>query len=93
MYYCIKMVFRAKYANELHRIGDTRVMRSFAWLPYRIKDDIIWLETYETLYYYTLTQYPVIASQPPKAIDIYEWIKITDRVIPKLSITINEEKK
>lgn len=86
------MVFKSKYAHEIHRIGDTRVRRTFAWIPFRIKDEIIWLETYETLYYYSLTQYPVIGSQPQKMIDIYEWIKIIDRIIPKMSFEIKTDK-
>jgi hypothetical protein len=86
------MVFKSKIANETNRIGDTKVRRTFAWFPHQIKDEIVWLETYETLLYYTLTQYPVIGSVPPKVIDVYEWIKITDRVLPKLSVEIKSDK-
>lgn len=80
------MVYKAKYAQLTYRVGDTRTKRTFAWLPVRIKDDMIWLETFETLQYYTLKQYPVIGSQPEQAYNVYEWIDIASKRIPKIVI-------
>jgi len=84
------MVFKAKYAERTNNIGDTETVRHFAWLPVRIKDDIVWLETYESLMYYELVQYPIVGTQ--KAINVYRWVELMKRVISKTTITINENK-
>jgi hypothetical protein len=83
------MVFKAKYAEENFRLGDMRTERHFAWLPIRIKDDYLWLETYETLMYYEAKQFPVFGTD--KAITVHEWVKIADKRIPKLQITIKSD--
>lgn len=85
------MVFKAKYAARTNNIGDTETVRHFAWLPVRVKDDWIWLETYESLMYYELTLYPMKGEE--KAYNVYRWIKLADRRIPKIKITINEGDK
>ena len=63
-----------------------RSVRHFAWFPRRVKDDIIWLETYETLQYYALIQYPVIGET--QQLNVYEWVNIADKIIlPKIETT------
>lgn len=80
------MVFNAKTANTPHRMGDMQTVRRFAWFPHRIKDEYVWLETYETLQYYQLVQYPIVGEQQ-KFIDVYRWIDIADkRILPKVQI-------
>lgn len=89
MYYCIKMVFKAKVVQRTVRNGDTQLKRKFAWLPFRINDDIIWLETYEIYQQYKATMYTV----GEKGYVVGEWINISYRLIPKISITVNEQQK
>jgi len=71
------MVFKSKYANESWRVGDTRIKRTFAWLPFRIGNDMVWLETYETLQMYVLNEY----KNETKLYQVYEWVNISHRII------------
>lgn len=72
------MVFKSRFAHESYRVGDTRVKRTFAWLPFRIGDDMVWLETYETKQYYDLREY---VTADKKAYRVYEWVNISHRII------------
>lgn len=73
------MVYKARYANQTFHDGDTRIKRVFAWLPFRINDDFVWLETYEILQLYKTIQYPVTTNQ--KAYTVNEWINLSYRII------------
>lgn len=89
MYYCVKMVYKAKVVHRTVRNGDTQVLRRFAWLPFRINDDIAWLETYEIYQQYEIKIYQV----GEKGYQVGNWINISYRLIPKVSITVNEQPK
>lgn len=79
------MVYKSKYANETYPAGTTRIKRSFAWLPFRIASDMVWLETYETLQLYQMKQYEAISQidLQPKLYSVYEWIDLSHRIITK----------
>jgi len=76
-------------AQRTVRNGDTQVLRKFAWLPFRINDDMVWLETYEIYQQWVLTTHVV----GDKGYQIGQWINISYRIIPKISITVNEQQK
>ena len=83
------MVYKAKVAQRTVRNGDTQVLRKFAWLPFRINDDMVWLETYEIYQQWALTTHVV----GDKGYQIGQWVNISYRIIPKISITVNEQQK
>lgn len=71
------MILKARYANQTFRDGDTRIKRIFAWLPFRINDDLVWLEKYEVLQLYKTISYPA----NDKAYTVNEWINLSYRII------------
>lgn len=83
------MVYKSKVASRTVRHGDTQILRKFAWLPFRINDDMVWLETYEVLQQWAMSTYAV----GEKGYQVGQWINISYRIIPKISITVNEQQK
>lgn len=77
------MVFKAKYSSENYQVGATRIKRKFAWLPFRIDGDIVWLETYEIYQLYQSNDYqaPSPIDQTPKGYRVYEWVNLSYRII------------
>lgn len=85
------MVYKARVVQRTVRNGDTQVLRKFAWLPFRINDDMVWLETYEIAQYYQIKIYPI---DNDRGFSVGEWKNISyKRIIPKTEITIKEDKK
>ena len=71
------MVFKSRYADETFRVGDTRIKRTFAWLPFRIGNDMVWFQVYETLQMYYLSEY----RNEAKMYQVYEWVNLSHRII------------
>jgi hypothetical protein len=40
---------RYKLKKKEYKIGDLKSFRKFAWLPTKVEDHIIWLESYSSL--------------------------------------------
>jgi hypothetical protein len=77
------MVFKAKYTSETYQTGATRIKRTFAFLPFRINGELVWLETYETYQLYRLVEHQAISldDDKPKIYKIYEWVNLSHRII------------
>lgn len=79
------MIWKAKYSKETYQPGITRVKRVFAWLPFEINGDVIWLESYEIYQLYTTKDYPVVDVPTSKTLlfKVNEWINLSYRTITK----------
>lgn len=75
------MVWKAKFGKETSRVGDTREVRIFAWLPKTIDGSTVWLEKYQVKQIYWLTEYPDIAAN--KAYQVYSWVTIGIKILVK----------
>ena len=75
------MVWKAKFGSQTFRVGDTREVRVFAWLPKTIGDSVVWLEKYQIKQIYWLAEYPDTAVN--KAYQVYEWINIGIKILVK----------
>lgn len=79
------MIWKAKYTKETYPPGTTRVKRVFAWLPFEINGDIVWLESYEIYQLFATKEYPVVDAETSKTLlfKVNEWINLSYRKITK----------
>lgn len=79
------MIWKAKYTKETYQPGTTRVKRVFAWLPFEINGDMVWLETYEIYQLYISKEHTVIDVEQSKTLlfKVNEWINLSYRTITK----------
>lgn len=76
------MVYKAKYTNEKYAVGATRIERRFAWLPFKINGDMVWLEFYETKQLYTVNIYQAPNDNgDEKGYQVFNWIDLSHRII------------
>jgi hypothetical protein len=69
--------------------GSTRTKVKFAWWPVRIGGAKVWLESYEILESYIVTEYQVIVDNEYRSATIGNWKEISKRFI-KWKRIINE---
>lgn len=79
------MIWKSKYTKETYPHGTTRVKRVFAWLPFQINGDTVWLETYEIYQLYTFKEFTVLDVESGKQLvfKVNEWINLSYRTITK----------
>lgn len=77
------MIWKAKYSKETYPAGTTRVKRVFAWLPFQINGDMVWLESYEIAQLYIERQHQVTMEDKPIIFKVNEWINLSYRTITK----------
>lgn len=75
------MLWKARIGKETNRVGDTREIRPFAWLPKTIDGNVVWLERYQVKQIYWLTEYP--DTQISKVYQVYEWKNIAYKILVK----------
>lgn len=66
---------RAEIAN-----GTTRLRRKFAWLPTYISGTIVWLERYEVLQVYIISDQKVIIEEKETIFVIGVWKNLSKRL-------------
>jgi hypothetical protein len=78
------MVFKARYTQEYYAPGATRIKRTFAWLPFKINGDMVWLEYYETKQLYAVNVYPALNEEgKEKGYQVFNWIDLSHRIITR----------
>lgn len=75
------MQWHAKYTTVEIEDGETRLKRVFAFMPVRIADEIVWLETYEILQLFHVKQHNITIDNKPAMFKVGEWINISKRTI------------
>lgn len=80
------MTWKAKFGKETNRVGDTREIRIFAWLPKTIDGYVVWLEKYQIKQIYWLTEYPDVAANV--AYQVYEWKNIAYKILVREVATV-----
>lgn len=75
------MRWKAKYTKADYQHGTTRLKRSFAWWPVYISGEIIWMESYETLQVFKITQEKVIIDEQETLFACGSWINLSKRCI------------
>lgn len=61
--------------------GDIKTVAKYAWLPKIINGAKIWLEQYEELFVYKITEIPANIEGKTVKYSVGEWIKVTSRII------------
>lgn len=79
------MVWKAKYTAETFHPGDTRIKRTFAWLPKKVADDMVWLQYYETFQWFNVKEYIVNipGQEKPQVFKVNEWVDLSHRKLTK----------
>ena len=79
------MRWKAKYTKADYPQHATRMLRIFAFLPVYIEGDFIWLETYEVLQAYIITEVEleinVREEYKKQFFATGKWVSISKRVI------------
>lgn len=75
------MRWKSKYTKADYQHGTTRLKRSFAWLPVYISGVVVWLERYETLQMYKITNENVIIDQQETLFASGSWQNLSKRCI------------
>lgn len=75
------MQWLAKHTRAQYAKGATRLFRRFAWLPVYIAGKIVWLEYFETLQMYDVTEYQVLIEESKVSFHITKWIDLSKRII------------
>jgi hypothetical protein len=44
------MILKTK-DNKVYKVGDTKIVHKFSWIPKWVEDKLIWLEHYESKVY------------------------------------------
>jgi hypothetical protein len=73
------MHWKAKYTRADYKEGATRLKRCFAWLPVYISGDMVWLESYEVLQVYNVSQEKVIIDSKEKVFALGAWKNLSKR--------------
>lgn len=81
------MVWKAKLTTQTLRVGDTREITRFAWLPTQLGGDVVWLERYQVKQIYFLTEYADIHAN--KAYQVHEWKTIGMKAFVKEVEVVN----
>lgn len=73
------MIFNFPFKIVEPKEGETRLIRVFALLPKRIREEIIWLENYYILQAYIVTRYELTIDGKPKGFANGKWVNISKR--------------
>lgn len=78
------MVWKAQFTQETYPAGTTRIKRTFAWLPFKINGDMVWIEFYETKQLFTVNVYQATNDLgEEKGYQVFKWIDLSHRIITK----------
>lgn len=61
------------------KAGETRVKRAFAWLPTMAGDQLVWLERYEIMEAYAVSQMVIIIADKQQTVTFGEWKRVSTR--------------
>jgi hypothetical protein len=75
------MRWHSKHTEIEIKDAATRLERVFAWMPTRISNEIVWLETYEILQMFHVKQYNITIDNKPVFFKVGEWVNISKRII------------
>jgi len=73
------MKWPSRFTRTENKAGDTRLFRIFAWLPVYISGVIVWLEFYEWLQKYEITEKEVEINGEKVKFSVGTWSNITKR--------------
>jgi hypothetical protein len=65
------------------KAGETRVKTAFAWLPSVAGEQLVWLERYEILEAYAVSQMVVVVAEKPVSVTFGEWKVVSTRLKQK----------
>lgn len=75
------MKWLAKTTDVPIKEGATRLQRKFSFLPTRIGDTFVWLETYEILQLFHVELYTVTIDEKQVQFVKGDWINLSKRII------------
>lgn len=73
------MIWPARHTKVQPPVGTLRFERYFAFWPVRIGDNIVWLEFYEVMQVYRITEEKVVIDDKPVTFLPGKWVNITKR--------------
>ncbi len=74
------MRWQSKHIRAEIPNGFTRLKRRFSWLPIYILGTIVWLESYEILQVYIISQQKVIIEEKEITFAIGKWVNLSKRL-------------
>lgn len=74
------MRLKIPFSSDL-KVGSTRMVNRFAWLPTVVGGRIIWLETYQILKARIGHTHTVVLEGKPVNFMVAKWVELSKRVI------------
>lgn len=74
------MRWPAKHTRPEINAGATRITSVFAWLPVYISGTMVWLEFYEILQVYNISDQKVIIEEKETTFVLRKWINLSKRL-------------